>query len=224
MTVVSLDLYPAEAGDPDTLSDADAALLLDGAPWKRLVVIGDSVAAGTREPLAGYRDMHGSERLASWLGIEWHQLGVPGMRIDEVVRTQMGPALDLRPDLAIVAAGGNDALARSFDPRVVAERLMGIVGPLAMAGALVVTVGLFDLPRSGLVPPSVAEAMAERFDRLDAVTRDVVTTLGGLHVDNHSHPAGRDPGIYSSDGIHCNARGHAVWAANMARALATRIP
>jgi lysophospholipase L1-like esterase len=223
MTAVSLDLHAAEATDPDCLSDRDAALLLDGAPWKRLVVMGDSVAAGTREPTPGYRDAHGAQRVAEWLGIEWHQLAVPGLRLDEIVRTQVGRALDLRPDLVIVAAGGNDALGRSFDEKRIAERMMAVVGPLAMAGALVVTVGLFDLARSGLVPAEHADEMAWRFDRLDSITRDVVSTLGGVHVENHRHPRGTDPAIYSSDRVHCNARGHAISAATLARALSRRI-
>ena len=122
-----------------------------------------------------------------------------------------------------MAAGGNDALGRSFDEKRVAERLMAVVGPLAMAGALVVTIGLFDLARSGLLPAEHAGEMARRFDRLDTITRDVVTTLGGIHVENHSHPRGTDPAIYSSDRVHCNARGHAISAATMAHALARRI-
>jgi lysophospholipase L1-like esterase len=223
MTAPVLDLYPAEAADPDCLDPSEAAALLEGAPWKRLVVLGDSVAAGTREPTPGYRDAHGAERVAELLDVEWHQLAVPGLRLNEIVRTQVGPALDLRPDLAIVAAGGNDALGRSFDERRIAEQLMAVVGPLAVAGALVVTIGLFDLARSGLVPPEHAPVLAERFDRLDAITRDVVTTLGGLHVENHGHPRSRDPAIFSSDRVHCNVRGHAISAATMVRALSARI-
>jgi lysophospholipase L1-like esterase len=222
MTVVSMDLYPAEAADPDCLSDRDAAALLDAAPWERMVVLGDSVAAGTREPTPGYRDAHGVQRVAEWLGVEWHQLAVPGLRLNEIVKTQVGPALDLRPDLAIVSAGGNDALGRTFDETRIAEQLMAVVGPLAVAGTLVVTLGLFDLARSGLLPPDYAPEMARRFDRLDTITRDVVTTLGGIHVENHRHPRGTDPAIYSSDRVHCNARGHAVAAGTLAQALAKR--
>ena len=72
------------------------------------------------------------------------------------------------------------------------------------------TVGLFDLPRSGLLPPEVAPLMAERFDELDAITAGVTAGVGGLHVDTHHHPRAADPAIYASDHIHCNALGHAI--------------
>ncbi|MCW2918254.1 MAG: lipolytic protein family [Actinomycetia bacterium] len=62
--------------------------------------------------------------------------------------------------------------------------------------------------------------MAERFDRLDALTSRIAAEHGGAHVDNHSHPLAADPGIFAGDRIHCNARGHAVAAANLVKALA----
>jgi lysophospholipase L1-like esterase len=228
MTAVAMDRYTAEAIDPDCLDPAEAAALLEAAPWRRLVVLGDSVAAGTREPTPGYRDANGADRVAELLAagrpdFGYRNLAVPGLRLDAIRRTQVGPALDLEADLAIVAAGGNDALGRSFDERRVAEGLMAIVGPLAVSGALVVTLGLFDLARSGLVPAEHAPLMAERFDRLDAITRDVVTTLGGIHVENHTHPRSADPAIFSSDRVHCNARGHAIWAGTTVRALSARL-
>jgi lysophospholipase L1-like esterase len=102
--------------------------------------------------------------------------------------------------------------------------LVDVLAPLRTAGAQPVTVGPFDLPRSGLVPASHATAMAERFDRLDAVMRAVAAELEAVHVDTHHHPLAADPGIFSSDGHHANARGHAVAAAAIATALAHALP
>jgi lysophospholipase L1-like esterase len=129
------------------LDSAPLPTSLEQAPWKRMVVVGDSVAAGVREPLDGYRDLGFADQ---------------------------------------------------------------VVEPLAGAGAFVVTVGLFDLARSGLLPPEVAPLMIARFDELDAITADVVAGVGGLHVDTHHHPRAADPAIYASDHIHANALGHAI--------------
>jgi lysophospholipase L1-like esterase len=213
-----------EAQDPDCRSDAEAVELLRGAPWRRLVVVGDSVAAGTREPTPGYRDASGTDRLAEWLARSrrdfrhWN-LAQPGLRLAEVRAAQLPAALDLEPDLVVVAAGGNDALARDFDPEAVEDELRALLRPLAASGALVVTLGLFDLARSGLVPSELAGPLAARFDRLDDLTRDICVAAGGIHVENHAHPRSTDPGIFAGDRIHANARGHAISGATLAAGL-----
>ncbi|MEO3829331.1 hypothetical protein [Actinomadura sp. B10D3] len=52
----------------------------------------------------------------------------------------------------------------------------------------------------------------------------VAAEHGACHVDNpHGHPVAADPGIYSSDQLHLNARGHAFAAANTIRALAAHL-
>lgn len=51
----------------------------------------------------------------------------------------------------------------------------------------------------------------------------VASSLGGLHVDTHHHRRSSDPAIYSSDGVHANARGHAIAFAAMVQALAATI-
>jgi lysophospholipase L1-like esterase len=219
--------YVVEATDPYCLTPVEIDRLLAGAPWRRLVVLGDSVAAGTSESVPGYRELSTSERIAEALRIQqpsltYRNLGERELLTAEIRERQLDAALELDPDLAIVAAGGNDALRRSFDPvRFIAD-LRALLTPLAAHGAQLVTIGLFDLARSGLVPAAHAEAAAARFDELDEITASVAAELGALHVDNHHHPAAADPSIFASDRIHANARGHAIAASNLVRALAPR--
>jgi lysophospholipase L1-like esterase len=175
-----------------------------------MVVVGDSVAAGVREPLDGYRDMGFADQVGEALGGAHLNLGIPGLRLDEIRESQLAGALAFGPDIALVIGGGNDALDPDWSPERVLHGLSAIVAPLAAADAFVVTVGLFDLPRSGPLPPEVAPVMAERFDELDAITAGVTAGAGGLHVDTHHHPRAADPAIYASDRIHCNALGHAI--------------
>jgi lysophospholipase L1-like esterase len=214
-----------EATDPDCRPPYELAALLESAPWQRLVVLGDSVAIGIREPVSGYRDLSFADRVAEALGdghevFAYHNFGVRDLRLAEIRDTQLGLALELQPDLAIVVAGGNDALRRSFDPDRIRTGLREIVAPLAQAGALVVTIGLFDLARSGLVSEEYAPAMIERFDALDAITAEVAAEVGGIHVDTHHHPRASDPGIFASDLMHANSRGHAIAATAIVEALA----
>jgi hypothetical protein len=43
--------FPLEAADPHCLTLGTAGALLAEAPWRRLVVVGDSIAQGVREPV-----------------------------------------------------------------------------------------------------------------------------------------------------------------------------
>jgi lysophospholipase L1-like esterase len=222
------DPFATEAADPDCIDPVVAAELLHQAPWERMVVVGDSVALGVREPLSGYRDASFADRVADALrprgrAFAYRNFGIRDLRLAEIRDTQLDLALALEPDLAIVAAGGNDALRRSFDPDCASRELGEIVGALARPGVTVVTIGLFDLARSGILPAEIADPMRERFDILDDVTAAVAADHGAIHVDTHHHPRASDPGIFASDLMHANARGHAIAAAADVEALAAAL-
>ncbi|QNS02984.1 SGNH/GDSL hydrolase family protein [Streptomyces xanthii] len=213
----------AERADPHCIAPDTAAELLRDRPWQRLAVLGDSVTAGVLDPLPGYLDRSFADRFTDALaatrpGFAAVNLAVPYLLLDEIRDRQLGPALEFAPDVVLVSAGGNDAF-RAFDPVALRSGLASLLAPLAGTGALVVTIGLFDLARSGLVPPEHAEGMARRFDELDRITAALTRELGGVHVDTHHHPLSADPAIYAEDRVHANARGHAAAFAAIATTL-----
>lgn len=220
--------YPLEAADPYCLDAATSVDLLRGAPWRRLAVLGDSVAEGIGEPLPGYRDQPWCDRVAAELqreqpDLRYLNVGRRFLRAAEVRAEQLGPVLRFRPDLAIVVAGGNDTMSRSYDPDISESHIVAIVTALRAAGADVVTVGLFDI---GRVPGEVGLRWLPVRDRLldlSARTAALAARHGAIHLDLTSHPASRDGGIYAGDGIHCNARGHAIAAAATVRALGAHL-
>lgn len=216
--------FAAESSDPYCVPPDTAAELLRHHPWRRLAVLGDSVTAGVMDPLPGYRHRSFADRFTDALaatrpGFAAVGLATPHLLLDEIRERQLGPALEFGPDVVMVSAGGNDAFRR-FDPATLRGRLAALLAPLAETGALVVTIGLFDLARSGLVPPEHAPGMAARFDELDALTAGLTRELGGVHVDTHHHPLAADPSLYAADRVHANARGHAVAFAAITAALA----
>lgn len=216
-------MAPAELRDPHCLTLEDGARLLEDHPFQRVVVMGDSVAAGVREPAHGYLDLSMADRLEDALSasrptLSFTNLGVTGATIAGVTATQLDAALDRRPDLAVVSAGGNDAFGLRFDPDRAAAELTHLAARLSDAGARVVLIGLFDLGGSGLVPREIGRPMSAKFATLDEVMHRVAREVPGCVVsDNRSHPLARDPSIFASDLIHCNARGHAVAAATLLR-------
>ena len=217
-----------EAADPYCVDFDRAAERLRPLPWQRLAVLGDSVTAGVRDPRPGYWDASFADRLRLALAVtrprfESVNLAVPHLTVRDIREQQLQPALGFAPDVVLLTAGGNDAFT-PYDPAALRAELSSLLAPLAELGARVVTVGLFDLARPGIVPPGPAEAMADRFDELDRITASVTAELGGLHVDTHRHPLAADPDIYAADRIHANVRGHAVAFAAIVEAIASADP
>jgi lysophospholipase L1-like esterase len=229
--VDSMDL---ELADPYCLAPAEEDGLLRGAPWRRLVVLGDSVAEGLGDPVPGYRAVSWADRVRSALeraaleraaveraapGLAFRNLGRRGQTAGEVRATQLAAARAFRPDLALVVAGANDAFGPAFDQDAVAAELGAIVAALRGAGADVAVSGLFDFGRSGLLPAEAAAVVVERIPLLTKLTGRLAAEHGAWFVDLIDHPASADPGIYSADRLHCNARGHAIAAAETIRTL-----
>lgn len=213
-----------ESTDPLCLPDARMAALLAPAPWRRFVVAGDSVAEGLGDPRDGYRDRPWADRLIDALAatrpLESRNLGRRGLLAAEVRERQLDAALALEPDVVLLAAGGNDALGRAFDGEAVEGQLDAMVGALRAAGADVLTVGLFDITRAPVLPEPLRGPLGGRLRELAARTRTVALRHGAVHLDFSCHPAAFDAGIYSADGRHLNARGHAIAAAGAARRIA----
>jgi lysophospholipase L1-like esterase len=223
-TATTADLT-RELQDPHCLAPDVLAGLLSGSPWSRLVVMGDSIAAGVGDPVPGYLDASWADRLAAALApsrdLAYRNLGVRELLASEIRDGQLDDAVAFRPDLAVVSAGANDMLRRAFDADHVAQELDRMLGALSNQGALVVTFGLLDLSRTSFVPDGMRAGLRKRLQRLNATTAAVTERHGGVHVDFYDHPA-LDDALWSADMIHPNRRGHACIATSVVEALAER--
>jgi lysophospholipase L1-like esterase len=220
----------AESEDPYCLRHGESARLLAGHPWRRFVVIGDSVAEGLAEPVPGYSEVQLADRIAGELSatapsLDYLNLGHRGLRTREIRASQLGPALDFRPDLALVVGGGNDAFPATYRPDKVDAELRAMITALQQAGADVITVGLYNVSYSP--SPAIADwlrpGLRERMRTLSEHTAAIAAELGTLHLNLTAHPAGTDPGLYSSDGRHGNARSDAIALAEAVRLLGAHI-
>jgi lysophospholipase L1-like esterase len=223
------DSIDRELADPYCIPDQDAVALLEGHAWTRFVVLGDSVAEGIGEPSPGYRDMSWTDRIASVLRLAgrpelvYENLGQRDLLAEAVRAQQLEPALAFGPDLALVVCGGNNCLRRSWDPESVAKDLREIVASLRSTSADVITVGLFDITRTTLIPQPMRDAMRERFHELAARTQAIAREHGAIHLDFTGHPASEDLDMYSSDLRHGTRRAHAVCASEAFRMLGARL-
>jgi lysophospholipase L1-like esterase len=198
------------------------------APWRRFVVLGDSVASGEGDPVDGFAHRGWADSIAAALRaahpeLEYRNLAHRGLLAEEVRETQLDAALRLKPDLAAVVAGGNDLFGPGFDGPGVEEELEEMVASLRGRGADVVTVGLFDISQApGVVAETYRLVVGERLRELSWRTRAVAARHDAIHVDLTYHPASADPRLYSRDAIHCNARGHAIAASEALTRLSER--
>jgi lysophospholipase L1-like esterase len=216
-----------EDEDPYCLRSGESAELLADHPWRRFVVLGDSVAEGLCEPLEGYSDLQWADRLAAELSaaapdLEYLNLGVSGLRAHEIHATQLAPALAFQPDLALVVGGGNDAFSARYDPERVDRELDAMITALQAAGADVITLGMFDVSAGPAIHDWLRPGLHQRMRLLSERTRALAERHGTIHVHLTTHELSTDPGLYSSDGRHGNARSDAVAAAETIRELGAR--
>ena len=214
-----------EAADPHCLGDGEAAAHLRGHPWRRFVVLGDSIAEGVSDPVEGYHTSPFADRVAAELAgvqpdLAYLNLGERNLRAGEVRAGQVRPALAFEPDLALVVCGANDALRPGYESRVdaVDTDIAAIVSAMQGSGALVVTVSVFvmgDYPR---LPSWLGPAFSRRMTMLAARTRAIAAAHGTVHVHLADHPAA-DATLTCDDGLHGNGRGQAIAAAEMVRRL-----
>ena len=205
----------AESEDEAVLGEDEIDTLLAGAPWQRFVLLGDSIAEGISEPVAGYLERPWGDRVADGLrrvhpSLKYKNLGYRFLR---------APALDFGPDLAAVVGGGNNIAAERFDPAPVEGALNEIVERLTRAGATVAIMTMFDISKAF----QIHEELCRRIVLLHAGVRAVAKRHGSVLIDLETLDACADPGIYTSDLLHANARGHAIAASEAVRRLGERL-
>ncbi|WP_340379376.1 SGNH/GDSL hydrolase family protein [Streptomyces sp. SS7] len=215
----------SEADDPLALSHDESVRLLRGAPWQRLAVMGDSFAAGLGDPSPGYASVPWPERVAAALGagkpdFGYLNTGVKGKRAAAVRAEQLERILAFAPDLVNVAAGGNDLFDAEPDLDGVEADLDAMYGALRAQGADVFAFTVTNVFESVPELAVFSDRTAALNDRIRAVARRHDAVL----IEMWHHPVRLRPSLMSGDGIHFAMEGHAALAAEIVKALGSRIP
>jgi lysophospholipase L1-like esterase len=179
-------------------------------PWSRYVAVGDSFTEGIGDPEpqspGGFRGW--ADRVAEVLGegtddFAYANLAIRGRLLQQILDEQIEPALELRPDLVTISAGGNDIIRPNTDPDDVAERLEGGVARLRSDGATVV---LFNGPDIGMthVLGRVRGKVAIYNENLRAIAsrHDLVV------ADMWALRELKDPRMWAPDRLHFSPIGH----------------
>lgn len=188
--------------------------------FERFVAIGDSTVEGLDDPdgQGGYRGWANrlAERIARDQGdLLYANLAIRGRTTRDVMDEQLGPALVMKPDLAIVVAGTNDILRPRFDPEATARTIETMQRALIDIGATVLS---FTLPDLTPVMP-LAWPLRPRIRRFAAALVAAGARSGARVIDFTAHPVASDPRLWSGDRLHANSAGHARIAAALAEVL-----
>lgn len=141
-------------------------------------------------------------------------LAIRGRLITQIFDEQAGAALELKPDLISLCAGGNDVIRPGGDPDAIADKLDALMRVLATSNA---TILLFtgpdirDTPVLGGIRGKVAiynENVRTIAARYDAVVADM-WSLRELH----------QPRMWADDRLHFSPLGHHTIAAMALDAL-----
>jgi lysophospholipase L1-like esterase len=200
---------------------------------RHVVVVGDSLGAGQGDAVRGLEMVGWADRLALALRSHYPDVCVTnlarnGLTTAEISHTQLDRAVALQPYLIIVTAGGNDLLARTWDPDTFRLAFRALLEPLLASGAIVLTTTWHNVPLAVPMPPALARRFSRRIGEASCVVREVSCQLGAPCLDFWQMPDLLDAGCYSSDSIHPNARGYLrvaeVIAAGLGRHVGMPVP
>lgn len=191
-------------------------------PWHRFVALGDSFTEGVGDPepknqggLRGWADRVAEELSVGQPDFAYANLAIRGLRLQQILDQQVGPALAAKPDLVTLSAGGNDIVFRRSDPDKLAEKIDAGVEQLTRSGATVV---LFAGPDWGAIP--VFGQIRGKVAILNENLHVVAARHDAVMVDLWCLRDLTRPGMWDPDRLHFSPLGHHTIALGVLQALA----
>jgi GDSL-like lipase/acylhydrolase family protein len=132
---------------------------------------------------------------------------------------QLPQALSLRPQLASVVVGINDAMRSTFDPARMRADLFTVADQLTGAGASLLMVRFHDHGRVFGLPGLLRGPLARRIEAINAVYDEIHAVFGGTYVDLAAWPEVYTRAAWSVDRLHPSERGHRQLARTFAELL-----
>jgi lysophospholipase L1-like esterase len=192
------------------------------APWRRYIALGDSFTEGLNDPdparpehFRGWADLLAEHLAATADGdVEYANLAIRGRLLRQVVEEQVPVALEARPDLVSLIAGGNDLMRPGADPDELAGTLEAAVVRLRAAGADVLLATGVDTRRT----PILRRARG-RIAIFNADIWSIAARTGSAVLDQWGAGWVQDARLWDADRIHLTTEGHRRMALAAADAL-----
>ncbi|CAN5344231.1 SGNH/GDSL hydrolase family protein [soil metagenome] len=190
-------------------------------PWTRYVAIGDSFTEGIGDPEpdspGGHRGW--ADRVAEVLGettegFAYANLAIRGRLLDQIASEQAEAALELKPDLISVSAGGNDIIRPGTDPDDISQRFEALIETLSRDGATVV---MFNGPDIGMTP--VLGRARGKVAIYNENLRAIAQRHDAIVADMWALRELKDPRMWAPDRLHFSPVGHHTIARMVLSAL-----
>jgi len=183
------------------------------------VAIGDSFTEGLNDELPDGSFRGWADRLAETLAagrpdFRYANLSLRGKMLDEIMDEQLPIALELKPDLVTLCAGGNDIIVPGADVDAVAERFEEGVAKLTEAG---IPVLLFNGPDTKEL--SVMSVLRGKVAIYNTHLWAIADRYGARMVDLWAMQPLHDRRAWSDDRLHFSADGHRRIATRAAEVL-----
>lgn len=178
----------------------------------RVVALGDSLSCGQGVGVGVPPEATWPALLTAGLaGAELVSLARPGARAHDLVREQLGPAMQARPRLATLLVGLNDVLRSSSCD--VEDDLGQVVAGLRSVGATVLVVRLHDPGGQLRLPGPLRRAVRRRVAVVNEAL-DRVASAPGVHLLDLADVSGLGPrAAWAVDRLHPGPAGHEAIAA-----------
>jgi lysophospholipase L1-like esterase len=197
-----------------------------GDPRRRLLVIGESTAAGVgadrhTRALPGFLAAELSGRLGGT--VTWLVRGKSGATVRKVL-AELVPAGQEPFDIAVLTVGINDLFDRRA-PRPWAGDLTSLIGALggAHGRTRVIVSGMPPVHRVPAIPQPLRFVLGRRARAMDRVMRQVSADCGATYVPIDGAIT-RDAGLFAPDGFHPSEAGYRAWTQVLASAVNDQAP
>lgn len=201
-------------------------------PWSRYVAIGDSFTEGIGDPEPaspggnrGWADRVAEALSAGTDDFAYANLAVRGKLIRQIADEQVDAALELRPDLITISAGGNDVIRPGTDPDEIAARFADVITRLSRDSA---TIMVFTGADVGFSP--VFRGIRGKVAIYNENIRAIAARNDCIVADLWSLTEIQDSRMWSADRLHLNPLGHHTVARmvldtlNVTHSLEPRMP
>lgn len=160
--------------------------------------------------------------------VELTSLAVGGSKARDVIEGQLERAVAMRPDLALVSVGANDAIRATPVSNYEAD-LTTIVGALHEVSGAVAIMGVGDLGTIPRLPRSLQPFLTFRARRTDDAAARVAEQFDrAAKTENwgrmSSAFASGDLDLWAGDHFHASGQGHAIFAEEALPAVEELLP
>lgn len=194
---------------------------MSGHGFRRFVALGDSFTEGVGDPddrypngLRGWADRLAEQLSAGCPDFAYANLAVRGRLMAPIIDEQVDAAVELRPDLMTVYAGGNDLMRPGVDLDSLVAHYESGIAKLTATGAKVLIFTAYD---SGWAP--VFGLLRGRQAIYNELVRGVAERHGATVVDFWRFDEYHDMRMWDWDRLHMSTAGHTNMAVRVLQVL-----